>query len=275
MRSFATYAVGSLFTANIAMVLSQIDMQIVIVALGTREAGYYSNYLSLVSIPFVFSAPLMQFLFPVVSQFRPEEAQEKITALKNLLFKLLFLFGLLSGVMLYVYSHEAAVFFFGETFRASGDILAYSALFVGFNFLLQSNFSILAGTGHIRTRAYILAGGLVANLALSVALVGPLGSRGVSLAVGLAWVGMYAASEYVTREYPLHVSPWWITKNLLLVATTVAVGPWLSELVPADRLSMAGWLFILAILHILAFALVNISTVRDLAREIRRPSSAT
>ncbi|HRI36259.1 MAG TPA: hypothetical protein PK765_04260 [bacterium] len=38
MRSFARYAVGSLFTANIAMILSQIDMQVVIVMLGTHEA---------------------------------------------------------------------------------------------------------------------------------------------------------------------------------------------------------------------------------------------
>jgi O-antigen/teichoic acid export membrane protein len=275
LRTFAKYALGSLFTANIAMILSQIDMQIVIVALGTREAGYYSNYLSLVSIPFVFSAPLMQFLFPVVSQFRPEEAAEKITALKNLLFKFLFLGGVLAGTLLFVYARPIAVFFFGETFRESGSILVYSSLFVAFNFLLQTNFQILAGTGHIRTRIYILLAGLAANLALSVALVGPLGARGVSLAVGVAWAFMYAASEYATREYRLRAEAGFVAKNGVFAGACMLAAPYLSALVPADRWEAFGWLFILSILHILAFMLVNIADVRALisgVRTIKSPS---
>ncbi|HRI36260.1 MAG TPA: hypothetical protein PK765_04265 [bacterium] len=113
----------------------------------------------------------MQFLFPVVSQLRPEEAIEKVSALKNRLFELLMIFGLVSGTVLYVYAEHIAVFFFGETFRASGDILRYSALFVAFNFLLQANFSIMAGLGKIRSRASILLGGLVLNLVLSLSLI--------------------------------------------------------------------------------------------------------
>ncbi len=42
------YALFILLTANVGVLLSQIDMQLIILILGTKDAGYYTNYLSLI-----------------------------------------------------------------------------------------------------------------------------------------------------------------------------------------------------------------------------------
>lgn len=51
------YALWILLASNVGMLLSQIDMQLIIVLLGAKDAGYYTNYLSLIGIPFLRHAP--------------------------------------------------------------------------------------------------------------------------------------------------------------------------------------------------------------------------
>lgn len=61
------YAFWVMLSANVGMLLSQIDMQMVVYMLGPEAAGYYTNYLSLIRIPFLFLLPGVYFLFPVFS----------------------------------------------------------------------------------------------------------------------------------------------------------------------------------------------------------------
>lgn len=69
---FIKYALATLFTTNIAIMLSQIDMQLLFLFVdgvsASEQAGYYGNYLSLMSIPFIFIGPIVHFIFPVVSE---------------------------------------------------------------------------------------------------------------------------------------------------------------------------------------------------------------
>jgi O-antigen/teichoic acid export membrane protein len=43
-------------------------MQMIIYILGTTEAGYYTNYLSIITIPFMLIGPIFAFIFPVISE---------------------------------------------------------------------------------------------------------------------------------------------------------------------------------------------------------------
>lgn len=65
-------------TANIGTILSQIDMQIIIYFLGATATGYYSNYLSLLNIPFILISPIIGFLFPVISELHGREDVPKM-----------------------------------------------------------------------------------------------------------------------------------------------------------------------------------------------------
>lgn len=75
-----------------------------------------------------------------------------------------------------MFGTDFAIAFFGEKFTESGNILAWSAPFLIFNFLLQINFQILAGMGRIRERLNILLVGLAFNIPLNVILIPTLGA---------------------------------------------------------------------------------------------------
>jgi len=80
-NNFYKYAFATLLTANVGTLLSQVDMQMIIVQLGTEATGYYSNYLSLLNIPFIFISPLFAFLFPVISELHGREDAKKMKML--------------------------------------------------------------------------------------------------------------------------------------------------------------------------------------------------
>ena len=67
-KTFFRYSFGTLIAANIGTVLSQIDMQLIILFLDQKAVGYYSNYLSLIGLPFILTGPIIGFLFPVLSE---------------------------------------------------------------------------------------------------------------------------------------------------------------------------------------------------------------
>lgn len=68
-RKILSYALWTLVTANVGVVLSQVDMQLLLFIKGPEAAGYYTNYLSLIGIPFLLVTPIIAFLFPVVSGY--------------------------------------------------------------------------------------------------------------------------------------------------------------------------------------------------------------
>lgn len=81
LKSFVTYSFATLFTANVAVVLQQVDMQFLTYFIGVRDAGMYSVYLSLINIPFLFLSPLIGFLFPVISELSGRQETKKIQLL--------------------------------------------------------------------------------------------------------------------------------------------------------------------------------------------------
>ncbi len=156
LKTVAKYAFLVLLTANVGTVLSQVDMQLIILLLGTTEAGYYTNYLSLIGIPFLLVTPLIGFLFPVISSLNGKEDAHKIGAIRWTFSKYFAAAAVPVSFVFAFFGPDFAVAFFGEKFRKSGEILAWSAPFLVFNFLLQINFQILGGTGRVKERLKII-----------------------------------------------------------------------------------------------------------------------
>lgn len=63
------YSLWALLASNVSLLLSQIDIQILLLMGGTAEVGIYSNYLSLIGIPFLILSPMIGLIFPVVSAY--------------------------------------------------------------------------------------------------------------------------------------------------------------------------------------------------------------
>jgi O-antigen/teichoic acid export membrane protein len=168
---FIRYALATLMTANIGVILSQVDMQMIIILLGPEATGYYSNYLSLLNIPFIFISPLFSFLFPVISELHGREDKIKMRHIHREFSLYFSIIGIWLSVFLYQFGEPLAILFFGEKFRESGIILGYSAFFLTFLLLIQINFQFLAGTGKIGERARILAIILPINIVLNYILI--------------------------------------------------------------------------------------------------------
>jgi O-antigen/teichoic acid export membrane protein len=214
---FYKYAFATLITANIGTILSQVDMQMIIIQLGSEATGYYSNYLSLLNIPFIFIAPLFGFLFPVISELHGRNDTKKMLILHKELTLYFSIIWIWLSVFLFQFGEPLAILFFGEKFRESGYILGYSAFFLTFLLLIQINFQFLAGTGKIWDRARILAIVLPINIVLNYILIKIYGVEWSALAVWISWIPLWYLSFRVTRIY----NNWfdWIPflKNLILV----------------------------------------------------------
>jgi len=118
-------------------------MQIIVYFLGTEKAGYYTNYLSMIGMPYLFITPIISFMFPVISELYSRGDVEKITTIKNLFYKYFSVISIATSLFLFVFAKELAVVLFGQKFMLSGIIMMYSSMFLVFNILLQINFQIL------------------------------------------------------------------------------------------------------------------------------------
>ena len=220
---FYRYALATLLTANIGVILSQVDMQLIILLLGSEATGYYSNYLSLLNIPFIFITPLFAFLFPVISELHGRENSAKMQMVHREFSLYFSILGIWLSVFLYQFGEPMAILFFWEKFRTSGTILGYSAFFLTFLLLIQINFQFLAGTGKIGDRARILAIVLPINIILNYILIQLYGVEGSALAVGLSWVPLWYLSYRATH---IHNSGFaWIPfiRNILLVGFSAGI----------------------------------------------------
>ena len=212
------YAGSVLIMANISTLLSQVDMQMVGYFLGMRDAGYYANYLSIIGIPFLFLTPMIQFLTPVIAHADGGGATQRITSIKAFATRYLSIVGIMIGACMVVLGQSVAVILFGDDFRFSGIILLGSAPFIVFNILLQINMQILAGTGRVATRIRMLLVTFAVNVSLSclALFILHIGTVGVSMAVGLAWIVLWAMSEQATRDVPAVWDYWAVGRAFII-----------------------------------------------------------
>lgn len=76
-------------------------MQLIILLLGKEATGYYSNYLSLLNIPFIFISPIVAFLFPVLSELHGREQREKMQLLHQKFTLYFSIIGVWIGVFMF------------------------------------------------------------------------------------------------------------------------------------------------------------------------------
>lgn len=219
-NTFYKYAVATALTANIGILFSQVDTQLIFHLLGDEANGYYSNYLSLLNIPFIFIAPIVGFLFPVISELNSREDASKLRTIHQQFSLYFSIIGIWLGIFMFQHGEALAIGFFGEKFRTSGTILAYSAFFLIFNLLVQINFQFLAGTGRIKSRIKILLSVLLINIILNIVLIQKMWVQGSALAVWLSWIPLWFLSFLATQSHQSRFD--WIAfgKNIILATLT-------------------------------------------------------
>jgi len=217
--SILKYALWILLWAQASTILWQMDMQMIIYLLDTTQAGYYTNYLSIIWIPFLLIGPIFSLLFPIFSEMHSTWEISKIKAIKSIFMKNFIALWIAFNILFFIFSELIAFILFWEKFIESWIILKYSVLFLVFNFMLQINFNIMAGIWKIKDRVKIISIALVFNFIMNFILIQKIWVYWAALATWMWWILIWWLSEFFLRkDYFINFNYLFLGKNILILS---------------------------------------------------------
>ena len=272
LKEIFVYASVTFFSVQSFFILSQIDMQMVLYMLGSVDAWYYTNYLSLVSIPNMILGPIFLLLYPVISELHAKQEYWQIHRIKSLFQKHFLVISLAFSTLFFIFSLPIATILFWEKFVMSGTILQFSILFVSWNFLLRINHIILAATGRAKTRLYIVLISIVVNIIANYLLIQTIGVAGAALGTWISWIIIWWLTEYVLKDHRISFDIPYIWRNVFfLVIIWVVMYFWA---LPIFASFSRFWDFVLlssiTITFFIMFFIYNKSEVYKFISEVRK-----
>lgn len=210
------YALLVFLASQAGTILSQMDMQMIIYILWNTDAWYYTNYLSIIWIPFMIVWPIIWMLFPIFSELYAKKENNKIILIKEVFQKTFVSFTIVFSILFFVFSNLIATILFWEKFEWSWEILKYSVLFISFNFLLQLNFNILASIWRVKERLKIILIAIWFNFIMNLILINYLWAWWAALATWLWWILIWFLSELKLKEYKVKIDFKYYMKNILI-----------------------------------------------------------
>ncbi len=264
------YAFWVMLSANVGMLLSQIDMQMVVYMLGPEAAGYYTNYLSLIRIPFLFLLPGVYFLFPVFSDLLKRWEERKVITIHAFCYELFSIVGMMMTSFFILFGPTLTTTLFGPWYETSGTILLYSAPFLLFNFLLQIDFQILSASGRPRTKMFILLAWVGLNLITNYIFLRLWGVVGSAFASGIGWVFIWILSFRQTRQFAASFRwPVFFENVVWIWLLTWALSGFHLENFLDGRLALLGGILGVIGLYSFVFIILNWSEFRRFQRIFR------
>lgn len=272
-KKIFSYALLVFLGSQASTILSQVDMQMIIYILGAKDAWFYSNYLSIISIPFVLIGPIFAFLFPVFSEMIAKNENEKIKWVKSIFFKNFFVFSFVFSILFFVFWPIISIILFGEKFEMSGIILQYAIFFIAFNFLLQINFNILAANGKIKERLKIILKALGFNIITNLIFIYTFWVAWAALATGLWWVLIWYLSEKELKEYRTSFDVKYIGKNIaffgsIWIGIFLFILPYFWNI--ENRWYMLLLLALISFLYFLIYIIFNLKDFKYLYNEVKK-----
>lgn len=255
------------------VILGQMDMQMIIYMLWTEPAWYYTNYLSIISIPFMLIWPIFALLYPMFSQMHSKWETEKIKLIKSVFQKNFLVLSMSFSILFFVFAENLAYMFFGEKFLPSGDILKYAILFLAFNFLLQMNGSILAAIWKVKQRLKIVFIAIVFNFFTNIIFINMIWVEWAALATGMWWILIWILWEYfLWKDYKIIFDYKYIFKNIITLSgiwlmTYFYILPFFEDI---TRLNTLIFFCIFSLIYFLIFALLNKNDFIYLINEVKK-----
>lgn len=273
IKEISSYAIMVVIWASAWSILWQIDMQMIIYILWTTDAWYYTNYLSIIWIPFMIIWPIFWFLFPVFSELYSKKEYAKIKLIKEIFTKNFLLIWIMFNIFFFIFSEIIAYTLFWEKFITSWIILKYSILFLVFNFLLQINFNILAWIWKVKDRVKIIFIAIVINFIMNLLLIKSIWVEWAALATWIGWVLIYLLSEYfLGKKYRVNFDYLSIFKNLSIIwfLWYIIYKFWLNIFEWISRINSFFLLGLFFIIWLWIFIIINYSEFRFFILEIKK-----
>lgn len=275
-KELFSYALLILLASQASTILSQIDMQMIIYMLWARDAWYYTNYLSIINIPFMVIWPIFAFLFPVISELHSKKEYFQIITIKQIFTKYFVAIAFITNTIFFIFWQTIAYILFGEKFIISWVILQYSIYFLVFNYLLQVNFNILGWTGRVKERVKIISHAIIFNIIANYILIKLMWVVWAAIATWLGWIYIYIMWEKLLKnDYKINYDFGFMIKNIILsfvlcVYSWYLITPFFTWL---DRLDSFLYLCIFSFIYLSIFAYYNRSEFSLLLGEVKRIKS--
>jgi O-antigen/teichoic acid export membrane protein len=252
------YAIFIMLSANVSALLWQVDKQMIVILLGTMQAGIYDIYLSLIRIPFMFLLPGVYFLFPVFSDLLKKEDHQKVQIIYTFTYELFAVLAVFMTSFFILLGDELVYVLFPE-YSMSWKILLYSSPFLIFNFLLQIDFQLLNALWKPYKKTMILLCALWMSLITNYIFLSLWGIVGSAFASGIGWVFIWLLSFREIKTYLYHFRWKIFIKNLIgvcIFSTIFLLYINLSDFF-SWRIQMLIWIWWVIALYGILFILLN------------------
>lgn len=267
------YAILVLVWAQAWTILGQMDMQMIIYILWTEEAWYYTNYLSIISIPFMIIWPIFWVLFPIFSEMHSKWEHEKIKLIKKIFSNNFIIIWISFNILFFVFAEIIAFVLFWEKFIQSWSILRFSILFLVFNFLLQINWNILAWIWRIKERVKTILMAVIFNFFTNLILITYVWVEWAALATWIWWLLIWILLEfYLWKKFYTPFNYKIIWKNvifmwLMWIISYIYIIPIFIDI---SRVKSVIYLSIIGIIWFSIFILINKKEFKYLIFEIKK-----
>jgi len=270
------YAFRVFLSANIWLVLTQIDQQLIINLLGPTAAWYFTNYLSMITMYTIATAPVLSLVFPIVSEIMAKKDHAKLELLQNTLYKYFSVFALSIWGLFFILWPQITTILFGQKFLHSGELLMYSSPFLIINILFTINFWILAGTGNVKQRTKILAIGLLITAISMITFITVFkrGMAGAVIGTVIWWIVLRLLSfRIINKIQKITFNRAFLIKNIATIGI-ICIGIQLRKnkifvLEDAHRYKNIAYFMIILVIYYLIIAGVNYPSLKLLRKEIK------
>jgi O-antigen/teichoic acid export membrane protein len=218
IKEVTKYAGLVFLWASASTILSQVDMQMIIYILWTKDAWYYTNYLSIINIPFLIIWPIFAFLFPVFSELYSKQDYKKIRLAKEIFTKNFILVWIMFNFFFFLFAEIITYTLFWENFIESWIILKYSILFLIFNFLLQIDFSLMAWIWRVKERVKIISIAIILNFIMNLIFIKLIWVSWAAIATWIWWLFIWIMSEVsLWKEFISKFDFYSLFKNIFIL----------------------------------------------------------
>lgn len=216
VKEYVKYALWCFIWLEVGVIFWNLIQQFVVIFLWAEQAGYYTNFTSLLSIVNMVVWPIIWLIFPVVSEVIVKKDFWKLKTLYSFFYTYLPISIFLLVSFLIPLWKEIWFILLWTKFSFSWTLLSYGAIFSLFSVLTWFNFSVLAWMWKIKERVKFMWIALVVSL-LTLISMKWIWIYGWVLALWTWYILLRVMSfRELYNENKFSVDRWLIIKNFVL-----------------------------------------------------------